>query len=87
MGDAKHSQKAKIVDGEIPGYTNGQRDTYQWITDGDAIKIEIIGDGANNIQGLGRTVDILPRLKGKIGIITNDVNGQMIELSVYKTTK
>mgnify|MGYP003631645313 CR=1 FL=1 len=31
--------------------------------------------------------DILPRLKGKIGIITNDANGQLVELSVYKTTK
>ncbi|MBP7643116.1 MAG: fibronectin type III domain-containing protein [Saprospiraceae bacterium] len=85
--DAKHSQKAQIVDGKIPGYTTGQTQTYQWITDGDAVKIEIIGDGANNIIGLGRNIDILPRLKGKIGIITNDSNGQLVELSVYKTNK
>jgi len=85
--DAKHSQKAQIVDGKIPGYTEGQKQSYQWITDGDAVKIEIIGDGANSIPGLGRNVDILPRLKGKVGVITNDANGQMVELSVYKTTR
>ncbi|MFC4673099.1 hypothetical protein [Dysgonomonas termitidis] len=85
--DAKHSQKAAIVDGKIPGYTAGQKQSYQWITDGDVVKIEIIGDGANNIPGLGRKIDILPRLKGKVGIITNDASGQLVEISVYKTTK
>lgn len=86
--DAKHSQKAQIVDGKIPGYTVGQIQSYQWITYGNATKIEIIGNNVTfDIASIKKFDDILPRLKGKIGIITNDANGQLVELSVYKTTK
>ncbi len=84
--ETENKMKSIIVDGKIPGYTTGQTQTYQWITDGDALKIEIIGDRAAR-NGLPRGTDILPRLKGKVGIITNDTNGQMVELTVYKTTK
>lgn len=57
--------------------------SYQWITDGDAIKIEIIG---NNGIGLPRGTDILPDLKGKVGVITNNGKGHLTEISVYKTS-
>ena len=64
------------------------RGGYQWITDGNATKIEIIGNNVTfDIASIKKFDDILPRLKGKIGIITNDANGQLVELSVYKTTK
>lgn len=83
--DAKHSQKAQIVDGKYPGYTSGQKQSYQWVTDGDAVKIEIIGDGA--LPDIVRGTDILPDLEGKIRIITNNGAGQLVESSVFRTTK
>ena len=84
ISDAKHSQKTAIVDGQIPGYTTNQTQGYQWIVDGNLTKIEVIGDKGARL-GIIKGDDLLPRLKGKIIILTNNSTGQIVESSVFKT--
>jgi hypothetical protein len=83
ISDAKHSQKAAIVDGQIPGYTTNQTQGYQWIVDGNATKIEVIGD--KGLPNITRQTDLLPRLDGKIRILTNNTNGEIVESSILRT--
>jgi len=83
ISDAKHSQKAAIVDGKIPGYTTNQTQGYQWIVEGNAARIEVIGDGGLPI--ITRQTDLLPDLDGKITILTNNEKGQIVESSILKT--
>ncbi len=84
LSDAKHSQKAAIVDGQIPGYTTNQTQGYQWIVDGNASKIEVIGDkGIPN--GITRGRDLLPDLDGKVKVLTNNAQGEIVETSIVRT--
>jgi hypothetical protein len=84
LSDAKHSQKAAIVDGQIPGYTTNQTQGYQWIVDGNVSKIEVIGDkGLRN--GINRGDDLLPDLDGKIKVLTNNAYGEIVENSTVRT--
>ncbi|NII28406.1 hypothetical protein HB364_25210 [Pseudoflavitalea sp. X16] len=84
ISDAKHSQQAQIVDGvSVPQYTKNQTDGYQWIIDGSAARIEVIGYKGGVVIPKG--VDLLPALENKILILTNDSNGILTELSTFRT--
>jgi len=85
ISDAKHSQKAAIIDGQIPGYTSNQTQGYQWIIDGDAVQIEVIGlKGGLDIP---QQTNLLPDLDGKIKVLTNTSSGQIVETSILRTKK
>ncbi|MBY0349155.1 MAG: hypothetical protein K2W79_12920 [Hydrotalea flava] len=85
ISDAKHSQAAALIDGDAPRFTQNQTPAYQWVVDGTASKIEVIGNKGGTV--IKRGDDLLLNLDGKIRILTNDASGNIVEASVIRTKR